>query len=219
MDVAQALLKRQSVRAFLPQVPPADLVRKLIEDAGLSASGGNMQPWRVVALAGEPLAEVVALAAHTPPEGDEHNPSYPPNLWEPYRSRRFANGEDLYRSLDIPRDNKVARLEQLAKNGQFFGAPVGLLVYTEERMNRAQWLDLGIYLQSLMLLAVENGLATCAQGYWRRHALALARHHQMPEGYHVAVGLALGYADESASINQWRATRAPFGEWAQLRGF
>jgi hypothetical protein len=34
-------------------------------------------------------------------------------------------------------------------------------------MLHAQWVDLGIYLQSLMLLATGKGLATCAQGFWQ----------------------------------------------------
>ena len=120
MDVSQALRARRSVRAFTPQVPSAALVQQLMEDAALAASGGNLQPWRVVALTGEPLRQVLAAVATAPAEDAPTNQSYPPNLWEPYRSRRFKNGEDLYKSIAIPRENKAARLEQLAKNGQFF---------------------------------------------------------------------------------------------------
>lgn len=219
MNVIDALQKRHSVRAFLERAPSEALVRELLEGAARAASGGNLQPWRVLALTGEPLAQAIAVAAQLEPEEYANNLSYPPNLWEPYRTRRFANGEDLYRSVNIPRENKAARLEQLAKNGQFFGAPVGLFVCVDERMGMPQWADLGIYLQSLMLLAVENGLATCAQGYWRRYGRALAAHLQLPENYGIAFGVALGYEDTAAPINTMQASRAPFDEWAQLRGF
>ncbi|MGD9774097.1 nitroreductase [Diaphorobacter sp.] len=219
MNVTQALSQRRSVRAFLPQAPSADIVRALIEGAARAASGGNVQPWRVLALTGEPLAQALQAVAQAEPEPYANNLSYPPDLWEPYRSRRFANGEDLYRSLGIPRDNKAARLEQLAKNAEFFGAPVGLFICVDKRMGLPQWMDLGIYLQSLMLLAVEHGLGTCAQGFWRRYDSALAQHLGLPENYCVGVGVALGYEDKQAPINTWQASRAPFEEWAELRGF
>ncbi len=218
MELVQALQQRQSVRAFLPEVPSAALVREVIEGAALAASGGNLQPWRVEALTGAPLAELLDVVAQAEREDDAHNP-YPPNLWEPYRSRRFENGEDLYRSLGIGRDNKPARLQQLAKNAQFFGAPVGVFIYADERMGLPQWLDIGIYLQSLMLLATDKGLATCAQGFWRHSGKTVAAHLGWPEGHRMVCGVALGYADPNAPINQWRSPRAPFDEWAAMRGF
>lgn len=219
MNVQQALLARRSVRAFLPQVPDAATVRTIMEQAASAASGGNLQPWRVVALTGQPLQQLCDAVSVAEPQDSQPGMSYPPNLWEPYRSRRFANGEDLYRSLGIPREDKTARLEQLARNGQFFGAPVGVFIIVEERMGHAQWVDLGIYLQSFMLSACAQGMATCAQGFWRRFGDTVARQLQLPEGYQVAFGIALGYEDQAAPINGWRSTRAPLPEWAQMHGF
>ncbi len=219
MDVSEALRRRRSVRAFLPETPPAALVQSLLEQAGQAASGGNLQPWRVVALAGEPLRELLTAVAAAEPE---HNPGhyhYPPNLWEPYRTRRFANGEDLYRSLGLSREDKAGRMQQFARNGQFFGAPVGVMVCIDERMGAAQWIDLGIYLQSLMLLAVQHGLATCAQGFWRSHATTVEQTLGVPDPYRVAFGVALGYEDPAAPVNALQAARAPWQEWGELRGF
>ncbi len=219
MDVSQALRERRSVRAFTSQVPSAELVQRLMQDAALSASGGNMQPWRVAAITGAALSALLADVARTPGEENPAHLSYPANLWEPYRTRRFANGEDLYKSIGIPREDKEGRLKQLAKNAQFFGAPVGIIMFTEERMGPVQWMDLGIYLQAFMLRATEEGLATCAQGFWRRYDQVIKRHIEVPEGYLVTYGIALGYEDKSAPINTMRATRADFAEWGQLKGF
>ena len=94
-----------------------------------------------------------------------------------------------------------------------------VFVCVDERMAHPQWVDLGIYLQSLMLLAVEHGLATCAQGFWRRHAGTLQRELQLPAPYQVAFGVALGYEDGAAPINAMRATRAAWEEWGEMRGF
>lgn len=219
MDVSQALPQRRSVRAFLPQAPSAALVQQLLEDAAGAPSGGNMQPWRVIALTGQPLAQVLQTATASHPQEDSNSQSYPPNLWEPYRSRRFANGEALYRTLDIAREDKAGRLQQLAKNTQFFGAPVGFFVCIDERMGRPQWMDIGIYLQSLMLRATELGLATCAQGFWRKYTETLRELLLLPQPYTIACGVALGYEDTTAPINGLMAGRAPFEEWATMRGF
>ncbi len=218
MDIHQALQQRRSVRAFLPQAVDAATVRELLETATQAPSGGNMQPWRVTAVAGQALKDLSARAKQTEPV-QRPGLSYPPGLWEPYRSRRFENGEDLYRALNISREDKAARLSQLAKNGQMFGAPVGIFVAVEERMGYAQWVDLGIYLQSFMLLAVEKGLATCAQGFWRMYSDMVIEQLSLPEGYQIAFGIALGYEDASAPINQWRSSRATSHEWLSLQGF
>ncbi len=218
MDVSQALRARRSVRAFTAQVPSAELVQQLLQDAALSPSGGNLQPWRAVAITGAPLAELLEqVQALQAPQEDV--PSYPANLWEPYRTRRFVNGEELYRCIGIPREDKPARLRQLARNAQLFGAPVGIFVFIDARMGYPQWLDVGMYLQSLMLRAAEEGLATCAQGFWRRYTPLLRERLGIPEAYTLACGMALGYEDVQAPINALRTERADFAEWGQMQGF
>ena len=221
MNVSQAMQERRSVRAFLPRVPSSQDVQSLIADAAKAASGGNLQPWRVIALTGEPLAQLTSAVSAAQPMEDNVVPhmAYPPSLWEPYRTRRFKNGEDLYKTIDIPREDKTARLEQMAKNGLFFGAPVGVIMLVDERMGYAQWVDLGIYLQSFMLLATERGMATCAQGYWRRFRDTVEQVLEVPDSYRVAYGIALGFEDVNAPINDLRADRAEFSDWAQVRGF
>jgi nitroreductase len=121
MDVAEAVGKRMSVRAFKPDPVPGDTVRRLLELSAQAPSGGNLQPWRVYALAGEPLAEFKALITTSPMEEPEYD-VYPPSLWDPFRTRRFVCGEDLYASIGIARDDRPARFRQLARNGHFFGA-------------------------------------------------------------------------------------------------
>jgi len=218
MNVEQALGLRHSVRAFLPQMPDKSLVKHLLEQAAKAASGGNLQPWRVMALSGQPLRELIAKAAASEAQ-PQTGMSYPSPLFEPYRSRRFENGEMLYQALGIDREDKAARMAQWHKNGEFFGAPVGIFIAVHQQMGYAQWIDLGIYLQSLMLLACEKGLATCAQGYWRDHNELLVNTLELPADYQIAFGIALGFEDKSAPVNQWRATRADFAEWCEMRGF
>lgn len=219
MNVSEAVQRRMSVRAFKPDTPPAAVVRAILEGAARAPSGGNLQPWQVHALAGEPLAQLLHAVANAPLQEEPEYAVYPPDLWEPYRTRRFRNAEQLYASIGIPREDKAARLRQMAKNAEFFGAPVGIFLSVDRRMGPPQWADLGIYLQTVMLLATEQGLDTCAQEFWAFRSQPVARFLELPPERMLFAGIALGWRDESAPINQWRTERDPFERWAEMRGF
>ena len=219
MDVTEAVARRVSIRAFKPDAPPAAMVREILELAARAPSGGNLQPWRVWALAGEALVDLKARVAANPFGEEPEYDVYPPNLWDPFRTRRFQNGEDLYASIGIPREDKPARLRQLARNGELFGAPVGLFFCLDRKLGPPQWADLGMYMQTVMLLAVERGLDTCPQEYWARYPKTLAQVLNLPDDHMVFSGMALGWRDDDHPINTLRAARDPFEAWAEMRGF
>jgi nitroreductase len=202
---------------------PEATVRTILEAARQSPSGGNLQPWHVHALAGDSLAELVQLVrsklpAH--PRGEEPEYGiYPSSLWEPYRSRRYQCGEDLYATIGVLREDKLGRLLQFARNYEFFGAPVGLFFCLDRRMGPPQWSDLGMYMQSVMLLAREHGLHTCAQEAWSVWPRTVGEFLRLPPDLMLFAGMALGHRDESAPINRLRTERAPLGEFATLHGF
>ncbi len=219
MNVSEAAARRMSVRAFLPDGVPASVVREILEAAKSAPSGGNLQPWRVYALTGEPLAGLKAAAAGAGPMRQTEYPVYPENLWDPFRTRRYQCGEDLYASIGIGRDDRPGRFAQLAENLDFFGAPVGLFFCLDRKLGLPQWADLGMFMQTVMLLAVERGLDTCAQEFWARFADTVAHFLQLPDDHMVFSGMALGYRDDSHPINGWRTRRDPFDVWAEMRGF
>jgi len=220
MNVTDAVKRRISVRAFKPDPVPAGLLREILEIAHQAPSGGNLQPWKVYVLTGEPLAEFKAKVAARlgTPDAPEYD-VYPPNLWEPFRTRRFQAGEDLYGTIDIPREDKPARLAQFAKNAAFFDAPVGLFVCLDRNLGPPQWSDVGMFMQTLMLLAVERGLDACAQEFWSRFHSSVREYFDLPEELIVFSGMALGYRDEDHPINTLRTRRAPFDAWCEMRGF
>jgi nitroreductase len=219
MNVTEAVDRRVSVRAYLDRPVSGELVRELLLAAQRAPSGGNLQPWRVHALTGAPLeglkAKVAANLAGETPEYDV----YPPDLWDPFRTRRFQCGEDLYATIGIPREDKPARLQQLFKNTQLFGAPVGLFFSLDRKLGPPQWSDVGMYMQTLMLLATERGLATCAQEFWARYPKTVAEHLALPDDHMLFSGMALGWPDDTAPINTLRTRRDPFEVWAEMRGF
>ena len=223
MKVSEAVATRMSCRAFLPTPVPEATVRAILDAARQAPSGGNLQPWRVYALAGDALADVVAAVRaklRTHPRGEEPEYDiYPHGLWEPYRSRRFKCGEDLYATIGVTREDKLARLLQFARNYAFFGAPVGLFFYLDRRLGPPQWSDVGMYMQTVMLLAREHGLDTCAQEAWSVWHRTVGEFLGAPPELMLFSGMALGWRDESAPINRLRTERAPLEEIASLRGF
>jgi len=221
MTVTDAVLRRISIRAFRTEPVAEALVREILATAARAPSGGNLQPWRVYALTGQPLIDLKAKAAQTMAAGLEEPEYevYPPNLWDPFRTRRFQCGEDLYAAIDIPRDNRPGRLAQLAKNLDFFGAPVGLFFTLDRKLGPPQWADLGMYMQTVMLLAVERGLDTCAQEFWARLPKTVGAFLNLPEDHMLFSGMALGYRDEAHAINTLRTRREAVEDFAELRGF
>jgi nitroreductase len=219
MDVSEAIAARVSIRAFKPDPVPEATVADILVRAAQAPSGGNLQPWRVYALAGQPLADFKALVAANPFGEESEYDVYPPNLWEPFRTRRFQNGEDLYASIGIPREDKPARLRQLAKNGEFFGAPVGIFFCLDRKLGPPQWADLGMYMQNVMLLALERGLDTCPQEYWARYPKTVAAFVGLPDDHMLFSGMALGWRDESHPINTLRSSRDGLEIWGELKGF
>jgi nitroreductase len=219
MNVTEAVQRRISVRAFKPDPVPGDVLREILTLAHQAPSGGNLQPWRIYALAGEELAAFKAkVAARIGAPDEPEYDVYPADLWEPFRTRRFQSGEDLYATIGIPREDKPARLRQFANNAAFFGAPVGLFFCLERKLGPPQWSDVGMYMQTLMLLAVERGLDTCAQEFWSRYHGVASEFLNLPPELMVFSGMALGYRDEAHPINSLKTRRAPFDEWCEVRG-
>ncbi len=221
-SVSEALHKRISVRAFRPDPVPEALVREILDVARFAPSGGNVQAWRIIAVAGEERAKVSALAQGVLAAGGNEegaDPVYPAKLWDPYRTRRYDLGEQMYVKLGIPRENRPARLAHVARNYEFFGAPVGLFFVIEKAMGRSQWAHMGMLMQSIALAAVERGLATCMQEAWAHARETLGRHFALRDEEMIYCGMALGYADENAPVNTLRSERISVDELASFRGF
>ena len=159
-----------------------------------------------------------SLAANPAAEGSEYK-IYAANLKDPYNRRRIKCAEDLYGTIGISRDNKLARLMQFAKNFDFYGAPVGMVLSIDRSMEQGQWADVGMFLQSILLLAHERGLSACPQAAWAVMHKTVRAHLALPEEYIVFCGISLGYADLSQPINGLVTERAPFEEIAEMRGF
>ncbi|GAC1620152.1 MAG: nitroreductase [Nevskia sp.] len=222
MTVSEAVRSRRSVRAFLDRPVPAAVLREVVELAARAPSGGNVQPWKIRVLAGAPLAELKAIMRRRVLEAPQGEPAdyeiYPANLWEPHRTARYALGEQMYALLGTPREDKPGRLRQFARNYQFFDAPAALFCHVDRRMGAPQWSDLGMYLQTLMLLLRERGLDSCAQECWSAYRETVDRCLGAAPETMLFCGMAIGHADPDAAVNRLESQRLPLAQFAEFRG-
>ena len=215
MEVSEAVDRRRSIRQFLPDAVDDALLRDLLERASRAPSGGNVQPWRIYVVNGEAMQRFKDHIAASDLEAPAYD-IYPPSLHEPYRTNRFTVGEQMYALLGIPRDDKGARLMQVAKNYELFGAPAGLFCFVDRKMGPPQWSDLGMFLQTFMLLAVEAGLDTCAQECWYNYPKTVGEFCEVPAEWMLFCGMAIGYKDASHPVNQLNTARLPADEWLKV---
>ncbi|TCJ37183.1 nitroreductase [Parafrankia sp. BMG5.11] len=223
MDVSEAVASRRSIRAFLDEPVDRALLERVLEKAQRSPSGGNTQPWHGVVLAGEPLSRLITRVAEELPKGRAaHAPEYhvyPPELDGAYETRRRGVGEDMYGALAITREDKAARLAWFARNFQAFGAPVLMLVHTPKYMGPPQWSDIGMWLQTVMLLLREEGLDSCPQEAWAVYSPQIREVVAIPQDHTFFCGVAIGYRDPGAPVNQFSVARAPLDEAVRWEGW
>ncbi|MBS0285293.1 MAG: nitroreductase [Proteobacteria bacterium] len=216
MDVSSAVQARRSVRGFLDRPVDPALLRELALKSARAATGGNLQPWHVDIVHGASMARLKEIMRGKIERRESETPGYdiyPREIPETMEKRRFQIGELLYGNLGIPREDRRARAIWFARNFQFFGAPAGYFVTVDRRMGPPQWADLGMYLQNLMLLAVEAELATCPQECWAVYPATVEGFLGTPPERMLFCGVAIGYEDKDEPANRTRAPRAPEAEW------
>ena len=218
MKVSEAVLSRKTTRAFLKKPVRNELIKSLLKKSSRAASGGNLQPWRVFVINNETMKSFLDFQKNWT---DQEVPSYavyPENLKEPYRSSRYKVGEDLYALLGISREDKEGRYKQLSKNFEFFGAPAAFFCFVDRQMGPPQWSDLGMFLQTFMLLAREEGLDTCPQEAWAMKPQSVSKFVEADEELMLFCGMAIGYKDEKAKINDLITEREPLDVWVKFIG-
>ena len=204
------------MRGYLDEPVDPGLLKDLAVRAARAATGGNIQPWHIDIVQGGAMAELKAIMVGKLERGETETPGYdiyPREMTDQARARTFGIGEALYGALGIPRDDKVARKRWFARNFQFFGAPAAYFCTVDRRMGPPQWADLGMYLQNLMLLAVEAGLATCPQECWAVYPATIERFLGTPPERMLFCGVAIGHEDPAEPANMLRTPRAVEEEW------
>src|SRR3546814_4821812 len=124
----------------------------------------------------------------------------------------------MYAALGIPREDKAARLMWFANNFRAFGAPVLMLIHTPRYMGPPQWSDIGMWLQTIGLLLRDEGLDCCFQEAWAVYSPQIREVVTIPEDHHFFLGVAIGYRDPDAPVNQFDVPRADIDEALRWEG-
>jgi nitroreductase len=210
MNVSEALNTRKSTRAFLPKPVDRAIIDRILSAARHAPSGTNTQPWQVAVVTGDTKQQLcqeleTAFRNQVDRKMDYH---YYPEEWvDPYKSRRKACGLQMYSTLKITREDKQRQLDQWAANYRAFDAPVMLLFFMDSIMQTGSFLDYGLFLQSVMLMAVEEGLATCPQAALGEYPAIAKAKLGYPDDSILMCGMALGYEDKEALVNSYRTPR------------
>ena len=215
MDVLEAMRRRASTRAFLDRPVARATIEAMLEAARWAPSGVDSQPWRVAVVTGNSKRAITEQLLAERVAGKPERPDYRyyPEHWdEPYKSRRVACGLALYKALGIGREDADRRLKAWNNNYSFFGAPAGLFFFIDRRMAQGSWVDMGMFLQNVMLAARGVGLETCPQFALAMYPDVVAQHLDAPAKHDLVCGLSMGYGDPEAPVNRYRTERMAVDE-------
>ncbi|WP_285563714.1 nitroreductase [Streptomyces sp. RTGN2] len=220
MDVYEAVDSRRAVRAFSDEPVSREALERVLTAATRSPSSGNLQPWRMYVVAGEPLAELkrraTARAVAGDPGDDREYPMYPAELKPPYADRFSAAAAQRYEALGIERDDPGRPRRIATLNAQAFGAPVVLFCYVDESMGPGQWADAGMYVQTVMLLLRAEGLHSCPQVMWTMYRRTVGETVGADDGLVLFCGVSLGF--EKEDVPRLRTGRADMTETVSFIG-
>ncbi|MEV0575857.1 nitroreductase [Streptomyces sp. NPDC050392] len=220
MDVYEAVDSRRAVRAFSDEPVSREALERVLTAATRSPSSGNLQPWRMYVVAGEPLAELkrraTARAVAGDPGDDREYPMYPAELKPPYADRFSAAAAQRYEALGIERGDPGRPRKIATLNAQAFGAPVVLFCYVDESMGPGQWADAGMYVQTVMLLLRAEGLHSCPQVMWTMYRRTVGETVGADDGLVLFCGVSVGFEQED--VPRLRTGRADMTETVSFIG-
>ncbi|MCL1894462.1 MAG: nitroreductase [Holophagaceae bacterium] len=220
--VDNAIISRHSIRRFSAKEVSKETVERLLELGSLAPSSTNVQPWKVYALTGKAKEALSVAITNKFNSGEKECREYEsyPKVWEePWLSRRRKVGKDLYGVLGIPKEDKEGMKRQTARNFSFFDAPVGLIFTTERQFGAGMFLDIGMFMENVMLAARSRGLDTCPQAFFADFPDTIRACMGIGENEIIVCGMALGYADPSAPENALRTERESVENFAVFQGF
>lgn len=220
MTVSQAVLSRRSIRAFKPDAVPLDVLQRIMDTARWSPSGCNFQPWEATIITGAPLAELQQKMLASPFQDPLEYSWSDPEVIPECKARLQHVGASMYQAMGIGRADAEARERFVRSNVMSFGAPAVLMCYFDRRMGSPQWSDVGMWLQTIMLLLREEGLDSCPQEFLAMHARLIKEFIGVSDESHIFFcGVAMGYRVEDAAVNGFEREREPVEGKVRFLGF
>eukprot|EP01084_Bolivina_argentea_P032915 60914_1 len=234
LTVSEAVAQRRACRDFLPKEVSIKLVKQILNEARTAPSNGNTQPSKVYLVHGETrnkLCQIVRKKINSgviidlPSEFSVY-PGMPLPLpqylkifakhYPKYYKRYQSMGAQIYKAQGVPRGDLKLRMETAFRAYDFFGAPIGIFLTIDKGMEVAQYHDLGVMLQTIMLLCEQYGLSTCGLVVWSMQYKIVKQLLNIPKNEIIFCGLAIGYENKKAPVNNTIQLRKPFDEFVVI---
>lgn len=221
INFSQFAAERRSIRGFLPTAVSEQTLLELLITARQAPSGANLQPGSFIWVRGEVREalskDLVQAWRHGQQETEDYD-YFPKPMPHTLRRRQVQAAQALYGALGVARDDAAGRDAQFERNFRFFDAPIALIVIMEHGFGSGGYMDLGMTLYGLMLAAQAQGLSTCAVGALASYPSLIRQHLGLSASSHIVCGMALGYADPVAPVNQTRTTRCEVDAYFKVMG-
>lgn len=219
MIVSEAVASRRAIRAFTQEPVSLETLRRVLDQARMAPSGCNFQPWEATVLTGAPLRALQdRLLASVPDDPLEYDFSAPEQVAK-YKQRRIGLGAVVYGALGIAREDVAQRNRFANANLTSFGAPVLLLAHFPKLMKEPQWSDVGMWLQTIMLLLRGEGLDSCPQEWMGMYGRTIKEHLGLSDETLLFCGIAIGKRDADHPVNAFERERVPLDDQVRFEGF
>jgi nitroreductase len=209
---------RHCKRAFTSQTVPTSILERSLQIAAQSPSSKNTQPWQVAVVRGDTKAALVRAMCAKFDDRIVEAPDYVYTMTpmpSDFSKRARDCGHALYALKGIDREDTAAREAHLRENYTFFGAPVALICHMPAQSERGTFLDMGCFIQSLMVTLVEAGLGCCPQYSICSYSDTIRQIVGLGSDRWIACGIAVGYPDETAVVNTFVPNRLPLTAFTQ----
>ncbi len=219
MTLVDAIRSRRSVRGYLPDPVPDDVLRQVFELAQWAPSNCNVQPWKVYVASGALRDRLSTEMQRRVREGVAPDPDYEyrGDFVGEYRKRQVDCAVALYSEMGIARDDREGRQRAVMRNFEFFDAPYMAFIGMDKAFGTTVAIDVGMYAQNLMLALVAHGLHSCPMGTMRNYPDLVREAFDLSEDDRILFGLAFGYEDTQVAANRTRTTRDPVASSVIMR--
>jgi len=218
-DLDETIRKRRSVRGFLPKPVPRETIEEVLGLAQHAPSNCNVQPWRVYIASGDARDELRAALVTAVTSRKASGAMAPVDDFRgDYREKQVACAVELYGKMGIERGDRVGRFNAMLRNFEFFDAPHVAYVCMAKSFGIGVALDVGMYVQTLMLAMQSRGIGSCAQAALRAYPELVAQHLGIPDDEQILCGLSFGYEDVDVPANRTRQPRDPISSNVRFVG-
>lgn len=219
MSLADAIKLRRSVRGYLPQEVPQETLESIFTLAQRAPSNCNIQPWKVYVASGELKNQLrdkmVALVKEGVPFNSDYE--YPDTFSGEYRKRQVDCAVELYGNMGIERGDKVGRAVAHVRNFEMFDAPHVVFIGMDKSFGASVAIDVGMYMQTLMLSMTAHGVACCPQGTMRYYPDLVREAFAIGDDINILLGISFGYEDKSVPANKTWIDREPIDLLVEFR--